>query len=243
MIVAAHVIHGDGFLKPELFPGRWNSRRAIPADVEPGASAVACALQQAGWWTPGSGQDVSGGLVLASDGASLEPLRRFAHELEVRPDGAIGPADFLFSLPSTAAAVLGLLFGLREYQSTGVGGEEVLVQTLGHGLDLLALGRVRRLCFVALSVREARRQAVAWCLDGENPAALASVEVEVARPSPGSFSSTTCDHTISTPMPAADAFARATAWLASNPPHGARQDLVCPGGRIILQSQGRNQSP
>lgn len=158
------VLEGAGDLQASQFPGRWNPRRSIPADIEPAATATARALEAAGWWRPHTGALVPGGLVVAVEGATLAPAVRFARDLEDRPGALRGPSDFLFSLPSTAAAVLGLLFGLPTSQATVVGGPEVALDALRHALDLLALRRVERVVLVTLSVTPDRRAATAWCL-------------------------------------------------------------------------------
>jgi hypothetical protein len=174
----AGVAGADQALLSDAFPGRWNSRRAIPPAVEPAATAAALALQDAGWWRPGSGEHCVGALVVASDGASLSPTLQFARDLRDRPASAIGPSSFLFSLPSSLAGVLGILFGLSEYQATMVGGAEVGIQALRHALDLLDLGRQRRSMVVVQSVACGCESdplssplAVAWCLDASGGAA------------------------------------------------------------------------
>lgn len=160
-------------LVPDAFPGRWNPRRAIPPDVEPAATAAALALEDAGWWRSGSGGHAAGALVVASDGASLPPTLDFARDLRDRPASAVGPSSFLFSLPSSVAGVLGILFGLTDYQATMVGGSGVGIQALRHALDLIEVRRQMRWLVVVQSVScdsakdpETSRLAVAWCLDG-----------------------------------------------------------------------------
>lgn len=164
-------------LEPDAFPGRWNPHRAIPPDVEPAATAAALALEDAGWWRSGSGKHCAGGLVVAIDGASLPPTLHFARALRAGPASAIGPSSFLFSLPSSVSGVLGILFGLTDYQATMVGGSGVGIQALRHALDLMELGRQTRLMVVVQSVGcdyekdpELSRLAVAWCLDGSGGA-------------------------------------------------------------------------
>ncbi len=168
MIPAIGIAMGEGTLTADAFPGRWNPRRAIPPDVEPAATAAALALEGAGWWRPGSGEACAGGLIVACDHASHVPAARFARELRdasASAVSAVGPSGFLFSLPSSTAAVLGLLFGLTDYQSTVVGGALAGAQALRHALDLLALRRLKRVLLAVLSTDGGERVAVAWCLD------------------------------------------------------------------------------
>lgn len=210
MISGVAVISGEGRMQPGVFPGRWSPRRSIPFDIEPAATAAAIALTEAGWWQPGTGKEVAGGLVIACDGASLAPALRFARELRDRPEGAKGPSDFLFSLPSSVAATLGLLFGLTDYQSTLVGSRDSAVRALRHATDLIALGRVPRILFVALSVTPGERSAVAWCLDPLMPGVRYPVRIE------SGFPTERLPTTISAPSPAANGLLRdASTWLLS----------------------------
>ena len=109
---------GDGFregaedLSPDDFPGRWNRRRAIAPELLPLPRVAADALESAGWWQRGSGQACRGGLVVANDSGPVLASLDFTREIHARPDALVRPAGFLHSLPSTAASVLGLLFGL-----------------------------------------------------------------------------------------------------------------------------------
>jgi len=158
-------------LLPEDFPGRWNPRRALPPDIDPLADAAAMALEDAGWWTRGSGEACEGALVVASDRASFIPAARFVRSLR---DGASpSPSDFLFALPSSAAAVLGMLFGLTDYQATAVGGPRAGGTALGHALDLLRLGRHERILVAALGAVAGPgpplRLAAAICLRAGDP--------------------------------------------------------------------------
>jgi hypothetical protein len=135
-------------LRPEDFPGRWNPRRSLPPDLDPLPEAAAMALEDAGWWKRGSGETCEGALVVASDRASFIPGARFVRSLR---DGVPpAPSDFLFALPSSAAAVLGMLFGLTDYQATAVGGPRAGRSAVGHALDLLRLGRHERILVAAL---------------------------------------------------------------------------------------------
>lgn len=159
-------------LDPAAFPGRWNPRREVPSEAEPAAAAAALALEEAGWWRPGSGAGASGALVVASEHSIDGPALRFAKSLRDRRSGAaaaVGPSDFLFSLPSSVASVLGILFGLPDYQATLVGGPEVGIQALRHALDLLLLGRHARVLVVSLAgvdaPGECAASAAAWCLE------------------------------------------------------------------------------
>ncbi len=215
MIAGLAFVSGEGRIQPEAFPGRWSSRRAIPRDVEPAATAAALALEDAGWWRAGSGEPVEGSLIVACDGSSLDPSLRFARELRDRPAGAVGPADFLFSLPSSVAATLGLFFGLTEYQSTLVGSRDSALRALRHALDLLELGRVRRALLVTLAVTPHERSAVAWCLNPQGSAVSPDREKYPARIDCG-FAPERRRNTIGAPREGAHRILRdATAWLRS----------------------------
>jgi len=135
----------------DRFPGRWDARRAIQDDLRPLVEAVARATCEAGWWTPGSGELVDGGLVCAVDLHGCEPEVAFGRSL-LEPGATLRPSLFLQSLPSTPAATLGLLFGLREYQATLNILDLPGPYALGHAIDLLALGRLRRVVVAALTV-------------------------------------------------------------------------------------------
>jgi hypothetical protein len=174
-----------GQLDAAVFPGRWNPRRAIPPDLDPLPAAAALALEDAGWWRPGSGEACEGALVVATDFGPLVPACRLAADLAPagKPgSGVVSPTDFLFALPSSAMAVLGILFGLREHQATLAGGGAAGFGALCHALDLIRLGRAERVLLAAWSVvegpvceparagngspAEPLRLAVAWCLEG-----------------------------------------------------------------------------
>jgi len=157
----------------DLFPGRWNPRRPLHASLRPLVQAVATATEAAGWWTPGAGEVVEGGLILAVD------LHRYGPSLDFWATLAAGktlrPSAFLHSLPSTPAATLGLLFGLTDYQVTftqqGAGG----LQAAGHARDLLRTGRRRRLVVGAcsqLTETVAKRLHAAGIVDEPQPFAL-----------------------------------------------------------------------
>jgi hypothetical protein len=165
---------------PEDFPGRWNPRRALPPDLDPLPAAAALALEDAGWWKRGTGQGCEGALVIASDRASFLPAARFVRSL--RDGAAPSPSDFLFALPSSAAAVLGMLFGLTSYQATAVGGPLAGRTALGHALDLLRLRREERVLVAALGAAPGPgpplRLAAALCLRAEG-AARYPVRVEI----------------------------------------------------------------
>jgi hypothetical protein len=168
----------DGALDPASCPGRWNPKRSIPPETDPLSAAAALALEDAGWWRPGQEGPVTGALIAAIDGAQLLPAERFL--LDLHGGRAPSPGDFLFSLPSSPAAVLGILFGLTDYQATVVGGEDVGLQALRHAMDLLELRRVDRVLLAVLSAADRSilssphqwvaatagpvRSAVAWCL-------------------------------------------------------------------------------
>jgi hypothetical protein len=180
-------------LDPCSCPGRWNPKRAIPPETDPIAAAAALALEDAGWWRPGEGMAVPGALVVGVDGANLFPAERFLRDL--RDGRAPSPGDFLFSLPSSPAAVLGILFGLTEYQATSVGGNDTGLRALRHALDLLELQRVERVLLAVLSAADGSlfepphlveagadgpvRCAVAWCLVPRGAKSKYPVEVGV----------------------------------------------------------------
>jgi hypothetical protein len=155
------------------FPGRWNPRRELPPQIEPLALAAARALARAGWWVPGSGARVGGGLVVSLDGGALDSALDFARQIRGGSPRSVSPTAFLFSLPSAAASVLGLLFGLSDYQATVAAGPLSGVRALGHAVDLLALGRLDRVLVAALSVAEGE-QARALPSSGGRTARLAA---------------------------------------------------------------------
>ena len=101
-----------------IFPGRWNPRRVLPSGLEPLVAAFAMALEEAGWWKPGLPDPVEGGLVLGSDSHSHGAAWGFARDLMKCGGAGLSPTGFLFSLPSSATALVGILFGLRGYQAT-----------------------------------------------------------------------------------------------------------------------------
>ena len=172
-----------------LFPGRWNPRRALPDGLEPLVTACLMALEEAGWWREGMEDPVRGALVLGSDTHPLLAAAGFARELADRGPVGIGPTGFLFSLPSSATAVLGILLGLGEYQATAAEGGLSGFRAVAHALDLLRAGRISRALIAAMSVvragpgaalipggEEAARAgtldlAVAFCLDSEGTGA------------------------------------------------------------------------
>jgi hypothetical protein len=176
------------------FPGRWNPRRGLPEEIEPLPFAAAWALERAGCWRRGSGKLAFGGLIVAPDGGPLAAALAFARELA----GGVAnppPSAFLQALPSTAASLLGILFGLAEYQATVVQGPLSAVQALRHGLDILELGRLERVLVASLSLIEGEqveargvpaplRLAAALCIEpaavGESDGAPVRIEVEMA---------------------------------------------------------------
>jgi len=241
----------DGVISPDAFPGRWNPRRAIPSGIEPLASAVALAIEDAGWWAPGSGRATPGALVVGVDAGSRGPAIRFAREIQARPNP--GPADFLFSLPSSAAAVLGILFGLTDYQATVVGESKAGIQGLRHALDLLRLGRQERVVLAVLSVSEeeliqefhglngssasSERMAVAWCLTARGGNARYPMEVDCAVEAPPLW--------VDSPMAAAP-FLEAARWLLSHSTltrEEGRLDFETSCGSIQLQWKGNAGCP
>ena len=136
------------------FRGHWNPRRELPPQIEPLALAAARALARAGWWVPGSGARVGGGLVVSLDGGALDSSLDFARQIRDGSPRSASPTAFLFALPSAAASILGLLFGLSDYQATVAAGPLSGVRALGHAVDLLRLGRVDRVLVAALSIAE-----------------------------------------------------------------------------------------
>lgn len=173
------VVHAtDAENLARLFPGRWNARRALPAGLDPLVAAFAMALQEAGWWAPGDREPVQGALVLGTDSYPLVSAAAFAREMADRGAGSgsagggnvggISPTGFLFSLPSSATAVLGILFGLRDYQATVTEGGLSGVRALAHAVDLIRLGRIRRAAVGVLSI--ARTDDTAHLLPGRSGA-------------------------------------------------------------------------
>ena len=174
MVVGATAVdwHGDVSQAAPVVaadaPGRWPARRTLPEEQAPLVTVVGAALSAAGWWTRGGGEPVRGGLVVASSSAPVVAAQKFCEELRSGAD-VIAPSSFIHALPSTAASMLGLLFGLLEYQATVVGGDLAGCVALCHGLDRLRLGRLDRLVVAALSVgfTEDSREAAAFCLSTE----------------------------------------------------------------------------
>jgi hypothetical protein len=136
----------------EMFPGRWNPRRSLPRGVDVLVAAVSGAAEDAGWWTPGQESLVDGGLVVGTDYQSLCVASSFARDLMADGPGGVSPSDFLFSLPSSAAAVVGILFGFRHYQATIAADGLSGFLGVGHAVDRLASGRIPRLMVGVLSV-------------------------------------------------------------------------------------------
>jgi hypothetical protein len=228
VIAGVGVAHGEGTLRGDQFASRWNARRAIPPDAEPAASAAASALSEAGWWRPGSGAPCAGGLVVANDGMSRDATARFARELSGAWGSAPPPSGFLFSLPSSTAAVLGILFGLPEYQSTLVG-PAAGIDALRHALDLLSLGRLERALVVVGSARGAERVAVAWCLDPRSPDPW-----QIDCGFPESIAGPTMSH----PPPAAEIFLRASEAIARRETAAIRLEAPDGGWIRLLRTEG-----
>ncbi len=155
----------------DLFPRRWNRRRPLHEDARPLVDALASALVAAGWWEPGTGYEVAGGLFVGVDHQAAGPAARFAAALDRDDAASRRPTDFLFALPSSTAAAAGVCFGLRRHQSVLVRGGTAGIAALGHAVDAIALGRVERLAVAALTVtaEPALRLAVAWCLEAGAP--------------------------------------------------------------------------
>ncbi len=147
----------------DLFPGRWDQRRPIHDDVRELVGAVAGALAEAGWWVPGSGAEVEGGLVVATDLQASGPSDRFGEA--VASGEPVSPTDFLFALPSSAAAVIGLTLGLLDYQATICGTVGAGAQAYRHGMELIAAGELERVVVAGLTLSGDFRMAVAYCID------------------------------------------------------------------------------
>ena len=171
---------GKGELTAQAFPGRWNPRRAIPPEYASLCGVVGRALDAADWWKPGSGELVDGGLVVVRDGGPEAATDRFALAVHDRETTVLRPNGFLQALPSTLSSVLGLLYGLRDYHATLVGGPAAGVRGLRHLLDLIALGRIDRGVLALLSddgslddaeesnSAQSSSLAIAVCFDGNS---------------------------------------------------------------------------
>jgi len=176
--------------------GRWDARRALEPSVRTLVDAVRSALESAGWWTPGDREPVPGGLIVGTDFASLSGFQRFARTLE-RDATWTRATDFLFALPSTGAAVVGLALGLEEYQATLPAEGASAFAAVVHAVERLQLGRLER-CVVAAHTRiddessallgrgaddgaEPFDLAVAWCLEADRAGARGP-RVEVVAP-------------------------------------------------------------
>ncbi len=169
----------------DRFPGRWDPKRALHADLRPLVAAVQEALGSAGW------SEAEAGLVVAVDHHGWAPGLRFGRALAGA--GRARPSDFLHSLPSTPAGSLGILFGLSAYQATVHQGAGSGVAALAHACDLLAAHRLERVVVAALSAvdREVAaavggeptpfRFAAALCLAGRG----GGPQVEAAVGAPG----------------------------------------------------------
>lgn len=169
---------------PDLERGlgdRWDSRRALHPSVRGLIDALARALEAAGWWTPGQAGPLDAGLVIGADFASLAGYRRFARALD---DGEPPHApDFLFGLPSTAAAVAGLAFGFERYQATVPAEGAAGFTAVGHAIDAIRSRRLERVVVAAhtlvepdaiphlraegVDAAEPFELAVAWCLEAD----------------------------------------------------------------------------
>lgn len=134
-----------------LFPGRWNARRELAPGLDALVRAAGTALEEAGWWRRGQEALVEGGLVVGTDTHGLGVSRSYARELAREGASGISPSSFLFALPSSAAAVLGILFGLKSFQSTITEGRASGFRALRHALDMIHLGRVERLVVTCFS--------------------------------------------------------------------------------------------
>ncbi len=163
----------------DQFPGRWNPRRAMWNDAGVLIEAIGRATESAGWWTRGSGEIVRGGQVIGVDDAPIEPSTRFARDV-TRGPGAARATDFLFSLPSSMAAMAGVTFGLEQYQATvtmrGLSG----FRAVAHAHDLIVTGRLERVVVGALSVTDAGAftLAVAWCLEAAHAERMTATRIE-----------------------------------------------------------------
>lgn len=152
----------------ERFAGRWDPRRALHEELRPLLQAAADAHARAGW-----GPDPEGAIVVGVDRYGAAPAASFQGQLLRASAAPPRPSEFLASLPSTPAATLGLCLGLGGYQATLAGEEAAGGEALAHALDLLRLGRARRVLVAALTSEPATgseapfRLGVAVCLERE----------------------------------------------------------------------------
>lgn len=144
----------------DWFPGRWNRNRRMWPDAGLMCHAIAQAAETGRWWRPGSGNTVNGGLVVGADLHALSPTRRFA-EVVATGKPVTRATDFLFALPSSCAAIAGIVFGLEQQQTTftthGMSG----YRALAFGCDLLRTGRMDRVVVAALTALNPEDAAVA----------------------------------------------------------------------------------
>ena len=222
----------------DAFGARWSARREMWSDARPLVHAVGRALITAGWWAPSSGAAVDAGQVVGVDMHPRGPAARFG----AAPDAASARAtDFLFALPSSAAALVGIGFGLERYQATvamhGLSG----FAAVAHAFDALRTGRVERIVAAALTAGpedESDRSAVAWCLE-RGPTAPDAAEIVEASIDPG------VDLGVGEPpQTAAGALLTVTEGLRAAAP-GATVTWGCPDadsgqtGRITLRCASR----
>lgn len=178
-------------ITPEMFPGRWNPVHAFPEALEPLTTAAGNALAWAGWWRKGSGESCAGGLVVGADGGFVSPSLAFARQIAGAYSPSVSPSDFIHALPSTAASLLSMLYGLGDYQATLLQGPSSGVMALGHALDLMAVERLERALVATLSVSASceeqapalARVAVAFCVEPTTRDTGLDVELEVGRTS------------------------------------------------------------
>lgn len=142
----------------DAFPGRWDPRRRIPAEVAPLAEAARQALSALGRWEPGQVLPELG-VVVAVDNHGERAAQRFGSALaRERP---CSPAVFLNSLPSTPATTLSLLFGARGYQATLNAGRAGGAAALEEARWLVSRGVAPCVLAAALSVSAAGNQSLA----------------------------------------------------------------------------------
>lgn len=178
---------------PEAFPGRFSPLRGFPEVFEPLPLVSGTALLRSGLWRPGSGAVVSGGLVVGIDRLFVEPMLRFAAQVQGRYGHAVSPMTFVESHPSTIPTFLGMLYGLSDYQTTVVRGGISGGLALSHAVDALRTQRLERVLVVGASGdRDGGRLATALCLDtglSDGP----GLEVAIERASAGRDGGETAD--------------------------------------------------
>ncbi len=166
----------------EYFPKRWNARRELASGLSTLIRSTSIALEQAGWWKPGQENLVEGGLVVGTDFHSLSVSTGYAQELASEGAQGLSPSGFLFALPSSAAAVLGILLGLKSFQSTLTEGEDSGFKALRHAIDMISIRRVERLVVSCFSVVDIKNQSALSSLNRaeKNPQRFEGLSLELA---------------------------------------------------------------